>query len=85
MGWRGLTGGSSDRLSSSVIDDEKGMDSHIQSEYQDSSPWVSLFWRGGGCEGCRNGFSELGQLGPPLKGIESAELGQAGARRNGAR
>ena len=35
--------------------DEKGIDSHLQFEYQDDSPYVSLVWRGGGWEGALNG------------------------------
>jgi hypothetical protein len=43
-----MRGGRSDRFSSSVTDDEKGL-SQFQLLYHDASPLVLFFWTGGAC------------------------------------
>ena len=53
-------GGSRDRFSSSVTDEENGL-SQFQLVYHDDSSLVLFFWTGGGCAACRKGLRILGE------------------------
>jgi len=55
-----MRGGSSDLFSSSVTDDENGLN-QFQLLYHDASPLVLFFWTGGACAACRKGFRILGE------------------------
>ena len=55
-----MRGGSSDRFSSSVTDEENGLN-QFQLLYHDASPLVLFFCIGGGCAAGLKGFRMLGE------------------------
>jgi hypothetical protein len=60
IGGRSIRGGSIERFSSRVTDEEKGL-RQFQLLYHDASPLVLFFWAGGACAACRKGFRILGE------------------------